>query len=289
MAYASPALAQTEAIQRAKDLFKQGVALYQEGEIDKALQAFLESRAAYRSSKNTMNAALCLDRLGRFDEALEMYEQVMVFWGELGESERAALESSIATLKTKVVQIDVTTNVDGDLYVDGRFRANVPLRRPLRVRLGKRVIRITRAGHRPFETTIVATPDGAPSVTAVLLPEKIPEPCAPGMFRQGTLCVARMPEVRASAVPDPPPEPKPAGPWPWVMLGGGIVGVTGVVLVASSEDNRRLGITLSVIGGITMLTGLVVYLSGYDGPPRTTRLVPQIGPGYAGLSFWSRL
>jgi tetratricopeptide (TPR) repeat protein len=122
---AAPAFAQTEAIERAKDLFKKGVTLYQEGDIEKALAVFLESRAAYRSSKNTINAALCLDRLGRYDEALEMYEQVMVFWAELDETERAALDRSIATLKEKVVTVDVTSNVDGDLYVDGHLHDRV--------------------------------------------------------------------------------------------------------------------------------------------------------------------
>jgi hypothetical protein len=291
LAATSPAFAQTEAIQRAKELFKRGVEHYQNGDLDKALQTFLESRAAYRSSKNTLNAALCLERLGRYDEALEMYEQVMVFWAELDDADRKAIETAMATLKTKVVQIEVTANVEGDLYVDGRFRANMPLRRPLRVRLGKRVLRITKAGHRPFETTLEVTADGAPSVTAVLLPDKIPEPCPPGMFRTGAFCLARVPEARTSPVPDEPPEPKKkSSPWPWVMLTGGLVGVGGVLSTAYSED-RRPGIALVVIGGSTMVLGLIAYLQEYDGPTKQhrVRLIPTVGPGYAGLSFSSRL
>src|SRR3954470_16265602 len=54
----------------AKDLFRKGVALLQADDVERALSYFLRSRTEQASAKNTGNAAICLSRLGRYDEAL---------------------------------------------------------------------------------------------------------------------------------------------------------------------------------------------------------------------------
>jgi tetratricopeptide (TPR) repeat protein len=64
-------------LEEAKELFRRGVTLLTAGDTERALESFLGSRALVPSGKNTANAAICLERLGRYDEALEMYEEVL--------------------------------------------------------------------------------------------------------------------------------------------------------------------------------------------------------------------
>src|SRR5262249_9943502 len=65
-----------EAHAEAKELFNRGLRLLDAGDLSRALEYFLRSRALSPGKGNTANAAYCLDRLGRFDEALELYEEL---------------------------------------------------------------------------------------------------------------------------------------------------------------------------------------------------------------------
>ena len=66
--------------------------LLQANDVERALAYFLRSRAEQASAKNTGNAAICLSRLGRYDEALEMYEELLLrFSGDLDAEDRATL------------------------------------------------------------------------------------------------------------------------------------------------------------------------------------------------------
>src|SRR5678816_3105355 len=49
---------------QARELNRQGVKLLDAGDTERALDFFLRSRALAPSTKNTANAAICLDRLG---------------------------------------------------------------------------------------------------------------------------------------------------------------------------------------------------------------------------------
>src|SRR6185503_10911915 len=113
------------------------------------------SRAAFPSSKNTLNAALCLDRLGRFDEALEMYEELAArFQAELQADDKMALGPAMSALRAKVGSIEITANVDGAVIVDGRPRGKLPLTRPIRVLAGSHRIRILKDGYATAERTV---------------------------------------------------------------------------------------------------------------------------------------
>src|SRR5688500_13447169 len=70
----SPESDETRRIEDARAHFEAGVALFDEQAWDAALAEFLTSRARYPTRKNTKNAAICLRKLHRFDEALDMLE-----------------------------------------------------------------------------------------------------------------------------------------------------------------------------------------------------------------------
>ncbi len=144
-----------EKLESAKELFKRGVALFQAGDIEHALDHFLRSRAAFASSKNTINAAICLDKLGRYDEALEMYEEALTrFASELDEKDRASIAPQVARLRGLVGSVVVSANVEGSLVIDGRPRGKLPLATSIRLVAGKHVMRVLKDGYATHEVTI---------------------------------------------------------------------------------------------------------------------------------------
>lgn len=155
----------------AKERFREGVALIGTGDFEAALDRFLRSRAAFPSSKNTLNAALCMDRLGRFDQALEMYEEVASrFAAELRPEDKAALGPAMETLRAKVANVEVGANVDGSVVIDGRPRGKLPMSRPIRVLPGTHRIRVLKDGYATAEKVIDVSLGATASVDLTLKP-----------------------------------------------------------------------------------------------------------------------
>jgi hypothetical protein len=144
------------ALESAKALFRQGIELFNAGDHERALDFFVRSRAAFPSAVNTTNAAICLDRLGRYDEALEMYEELLTRFGkEIDAAERRAIAPAMAALRDKVGSVDVSANVEGIVVVDGRARGKLPLTSPIRVQPGTRTVRVMRNGYLTQEAKVV--------------------------------------------------------------------------------------------------------------------------------------
>ncbi len=170
---AAPPMSEKEQkLAEAKDLFRQGVTLFGAGDMERALDLFLRSRAAYPSAKNTTNAAICLDKLGRYDEALELYEEVLVkFAADLDESDRTAIAPAMTALRAKVGSIDISANVEGAaVLIDARARGRLPLTTPIRVIGGSRLLRIVKSGYVTFEKTVDVKPGETVKVDAKLEP-----------------------------------------------------------------------------------------------------------------------
>lgn len=151
----APAAPADPALADAKTLFKQGIEIFNTGDYERALDFFLRSRAAFPSAVNTTNAAICLDKLKRYDEALEMYEEVITkHSSQIDESERKALAPSMASLRAKVGSVDVSANVEGTVVIDGRPRGKLPLTTPLRAMPGTRTVRVMKNGYLSKEAQV---------------------------------------------------------------------------------------------------------------------------------------
>jgi hypothetical protein len=142
-------------LEGAKYLFRQGVRLLDAGETESALKYFMRSRDVLPSSKNTVDAAVCLERLGRFDEALDLYDEVLTrFAADLDEEDRRNLEPVMAELRKRVGFLDLSSSISATVEIDGRFRATLPLRAPMRVVPGKREVLVTKGGYQAIRKTI---------------------------------------------------------------------------------------------------------------------------------------
>jgi hypothetical protein len=163
------AFAQQAPLDRAKDLFRQGNELRKAGDCARALAFYLESRNLVPSVANTTNSAVCMAELGKDDEALEMYEELLVsFRADLTDDESRALTAAMADLRDKLGRLDVSSNVQGLLVVDGRPRGQLPLGTPVPVKPGPHVVRVIKEGYETFEQAVTAVARATVAVDAKL-------------------------------------------------------------------------------------------------------------------------
>jgi PEGA domain len=151
----APVSEQDEKLEQAKELFRKGNALHKAGELQGALDMYQQSRAVVPSVPNTLNAAVMMDALGHFDQAQEVYELLLMDFGkELTDDERTSIGTALARLRTKVGSVDVAANVQGEVIIDGRKRAALPLTKPIRVLPGKHRVRVLKDGYNPAEAEV---------------------------------------------------------------------------------------------------------------------------------------
>ncbi|MBK7399636.1 MAG: PEGA domain-containing protein [Myxococcales bacterium] len=139
--------------EQAKNHYLAGVKLMQSEQWDAALAEFTAALVAYPTSNTRKNAAICLQRLGRFDEAIEMWEaRLKEFGASMPGPERELTEKALLDLKPLVGYLVITANVEGaSVVVDGRDRGQTPLAGPIAVSAGTRYVRVVREGFAPFE------------------------------------------------------------------------------------------------------------------------------------------
>ncbi len=134
--------------------FEKGLLLFDDEVWDAALAEFLHSREIYVTRAATKNAAFCLRKLRRFDEALDMYEQMLELQG-LSVADKDVAEQAILALRGVVGAIQVKSAEAGaSIAIDGRQRGTTPAAAPLRVSAGSHVVRVHKEGFEPFETRI---------------------------------------------------------------------------------------------------------------------------------------
>jgi hypothetical protein len=160
-----------ERLRQAKELFRQGNVLRESGDYVRALDFYRRSRALVESVPNTLNAALCLARLGRYDEAFELYDELLSrFSGELGDADRKSILSASESVLRRLGKLDVSANVDGALIIDGRPRGKLPLPGPVPVLQGEHLVRVMKDGYQTFEAKVVVRAGDAKALDAKLEP-----------------------------------------------------------------------------------------------------------------------
>jgi hypothetical protein len=172
----------------AEAVFRRAIKLFEDQRWDAALTEFRASLALFPTRAATLNTSICLEKLGRFDEAVTVLELGLgqTTWGA---EDAAAITKKLETLRTLVGEVTVSTNVDGaDVLVDSVVRGTTPLTGPLRIGSGSHRIRVEKPGHFPFERsfdlagkqqlTLTATLSAMQVVTTngpAKEPEKVPE------------------------------------------------------------------------------------------------------------------
>lgn len=208
---ASPAPEADEPLRRAKEEFKQGLALLEQERIEEAHAAFEASFTQFPSKQNAINSALTLDRLGKGIEALDRYELVLQrFSAELSADEQDAIRKVISGLVNKVATVMLrTSGPPVDVTIDAVRVVKVD--RTARVRLppGRHELTVSIPDFVPWHQALVLPGGTEADVSISLTP------------------IAKAVQLPAVAAPDTSPKSEVVR-WPgWVGLGAGIV-ATGI-------------------------------------------------------------
>jgi hypothetical protein len=189
IASAQPA-AESDAKAEAVAHFEKGLALYDTGAWSAALAEFLEARRLYSLRNVGYQAALCLEKLQRYDEALDQLEGVLRSFGEeLPPAARETVQRKVVEMRGHVGEIVVGNTESGaTVSVDGLARGESPLPAPLRIVEGSHVVKVFKAGFEPFEVRVSVVGGKTERVVAPLIslrreparePPFAPEPRAP--------------------------------------------------------------------------------------------------------------
>ncbi len=151
-ASASPDAAKKD---EARKHFEEGLAHFDRSEWSAALAEFLTSRSVYATRAATKDAAICLRKESRFDEALEMWEALEHDYSDLSADDKALADREIADLRRSVGAVTIRGGEPAaNVVIDGRARGTLPLAAPVRVSAGTHVVRVYKEGFVAFETRI---------------------------------------------------------------------------------------------------------------------------------------
>jgi hypothetical protein len=155
----------------AKAHFDKGLALLNEEAWAAALAEFMVSRELYPTRAATKNTAVCLRKLQRFDESLDMFETLLREFPNLPPETRKEAQQNIAELRELTGTIDIKGAEPGSaIVVSGQSRGEYPPISPLRVAAGAHLVRLVKEGFEPFETRVDVAGGQTATVTAKLRP-----------------------------------------------------------------------------------------------------------------------
>lgn len=155
--------------EKARAHFDKAVTLQEEEAWAPALAEFRASLDLYPTRAATKNAAVCLQKLERYDEALAMFQKLQRDYPNLTAEDKALAERSITRLKGLVGAVEIAGAEPGArVVVDGRERGATPLSGPIQVSAGTHVVRVYKDGFLPFEARIDVAGGGSSRVEATL-------------------------------------------------------------------------------------------------------------------------
>lgn len=152
--------------------FDTGLALYDKGAWAAALAEFLEARRLYPLRNAVYQAGLCLQKLERYDEALEQFEAALREFGAVMPARvKENVQRKVVEMRGLVGEIAVDAAEPGaTVTVDGLARGEYPLLAPLRVAAGSHLLRVSRTGFAPFEARVLVAGGKTERVAAHLAP-----------------------------------------------------------------------------------------------------------------------
>jgi len=144
-----------QAKQQARVHFEKGVTLQEEEAWAPALAELRQSLALFPTRAATKNAAICLQKLERYDEALDTFQALLRDYPNLTAEDKALAQRAIGRLQGLVGSLEITgAEAASSVIVDGKPRGETPLKGALRVSAGSHVVRVYKDGYLPFETRV---------------------------------------------------------------------------------------------------------------------------------------
>jgi len=164
----------------ARELFIRGMALYEQGQYERAEAALLASWSLKKHYQIAGNLGVCEMKLGKYRNAAE---HLSVFLKELppagDQQDRKRAQALLDEARTKVAVVKIGVDVDGaEVRVDGQVIGAAPLAAEVFVEPGKRTVEAARGGYENTREVIDAKAGASLSVSLKLRPSA-PPPLTP--------------------------------------------------------------------------------------------------------------
>ena len=128
-------------------------------EYEEALVAYQAAFEAYPDPQIFFPIAQAEQRLGRFVESLQHYQQLLEEGKGLSAELRTRVQEAIIDVKRNLAAVLLEVEPDGaSILVDGREVARSPMSQPVFVEPGKHTYAVTREGYTPVEGTMDLLP-----------------------------------------------------------------------------------------------------------------------------------
>ncbi|MFK7989285.1 MAG: tetratricopeptide repeat protein [Sandaracinaceae bacterium] len=268
--------------QDARELFQQGEAAYQTGDYTEA--ATLWERAYEMDARPLLqhNLAQAYERLGQLDRAAAAY-QIYIDASPPDDARSVTARARLASLRERLgnTGIQLTGGPEGaTILIDGQDRGRLPHPDPLRLEPGSHQVVIRLDGYSDF-TSVVAVSAGQAAEVPVSMQAGESGTASVGGGGGGGISMIGLAIALGGAA---------------VLVGGAVTG--GLALSAADgapategpeADEAR---TLALVTDILIPTGAVIAAAGVvlmfvlddGGSSDSARVVPVLGPDYAGVS-----
>jgi len=132
--------------------FKAGSEYFDNGDYREAYDEFRKAMALKKTRAVMGFAASSLRQMGRYDEALDLYEAIVRDYPDLPSDFKTKVVTAIADLTKLVGTLSAVGDAPegGAIFVDDRLRGTLPLAAPIRVAQGMHTIRVQKEGFEPI-------------------------------------------------------------------------------------------------------------------------------------------
>ncbi len=229
VAAAAPAWAQEpDARAAARALAQEGARLFEQGDLQAALDRFKRAYDKFPSPKLFLNIGQAQRGLGRNLEALDAFERFLAEAKDANPEFQEQAKAQVLELRGKLGRIHILCNRPGAaVTLDGEARGTIPLGRSLLVEPGPHRLMLSWEGlTKSADLTVAAGQELAP-VVDFQSPPPLPPPAV----------IAPEPVV----VPLAPPPPAPVArthTWYWIAGGAVVVAVATTLIVIYARSDR---------------------------------------------------
>jgi hypothetical protein len=132
--------------------------LHDAGDFKSALVTFTRAYELSNNPRTLFNVGVCWKDLTRYSEAIKTWEKQLTFRKKLPKEDIQKAETAIRALQQFVSTIEVKADEAGArLLVDGVEVGATPFLEPIRIDVGRRLLRLQKEGFEPAEKTIDVT------------------------------------------------------------------------------------------------------------------------------------
>ncbi len=176
-------------LDEAKERFKKGLMLVDEGDCENAIVEFDASYKAFPAPSILYNMALCYDKLHGYARAMENYKKYLVEAKNIPDKKYKAIKERIGKLEKYLGTLRVTCDVsDAKVLVDGKVVGRTPMEE-MYLETGEHSLTLKKEGYEDFTTTVMMISGKIMAISA------------------------KMKEGEINVSPSPTPAPVPV-PWP---------------------------------------------------------------------------